>query len=171
MSRPIKTTKASTSAMEDVQEESSSHEESPHSDQEQDLEVFFPSWKAKVVPNMFIPCIEGPKMDWTVNDSLYCRFLKWCLKCEIILECELAMLPERRQCKTIAWSGDFGMDQCVSWSLSSEELMPDTIWEKFEEFSKPQSNTVRARFDLLTSFQQGNKSVDEWYNAVQTQGA
>ena len=47
--------------------------------------------------------------------------------------------------------------------------MHDTIWEKFEEFCKPQSNEVRARFDLLTSFWQGNKSVDEWYNAVQTQ--
>ena len=63
------------------------------------------------------------------------------------------------------------MNQYVSWSLSNEELMLDTIWETFEEFCKPQSNEVRARFDLLTSFQQGNKSVDEWYNAVQTQVA
>ena len=121
---------------------------------------------------MFMPYIEGPKMDWTVNDGLYHRFLKWHLKCENILECELAMLPEKRQCKkVIAWSGDFGMDQYVSWNLSTDELMLDTIWEKFEEFCKPQSNEVRARFDLLTSFQQGNKSVDEWYNAVQTQVA
>ena len=28
---------------------------------------------------------------------------------------------------------------------------------------------MRARFDLLTSFRQGNHSVDEWYNAVQDQ--
>ena len=50
--------------------------------------------------------IEGPKMNWTVNDSLYHRFLKWHLKCENILECELMMLPERRKCKkVIAWSG------------------------------------------------------------------
>ena len=41
--------------------------------------------------------------------------------------------------------------------------------EKIEEFCKPQSNKVRARFDLLTNFWQGNESVDEWYNAVQTQ--
>ena len=39
----------------------------------------------------------------------------------------------------------------------------------FEEFCKPQSNGVRARLDLLTSFWQGNISVDEWYNTVQTQ--
>ena len=85
------------------------------------------------------------------------------LMCENILEFEFVMLPERRQCKkVIAWSGDFGKDQYVSWSLSSEELTLDTVWEKIEEFCKPQSNGVRARFDLLTSFQQGNKSVDEW---------
>ena len=44
-----------------------------------------------------------------------------------------------------------------------------TIWEKFEKFCKSQSNDVRAQFDLLTSFQQGNRLVDEWYNTVQTQ--
>ena len=111
MPRATKTTKASSSAMEKVQEESNAHEESSSSDQEQDPEVFFHPSQAQVVPSMFMPYIEGPKMDWTVNDGLYHRFLKWCLKCENILECELVMLPERRQCKkVIAWSGDFGMD-------------------------------------------------------------
>ena len=91
-------------------------------------------------------------MDWTVNDSLYHHFLKWKLKCENILECELATLPEPQQCKKlIAWSGDYGMES------------------QFEEFCKPESNEVHARFDLLTSFHQGPKSVDEWYNCVLVQ--
>ena len=34
---------------------------------------------------------------------------------------------------------------------------------------KPQVNEVRTRIDLLPSFRQGNRSVDEWYNAVQAQ--
>ena len=102
-------------------------------------------------------------MDWTVSNGLYHRFLKWRLKCENILECELAILVERRKCKkVIAQSGDFGIDQYVSWNLTNEELTLDVIWEKFEEFCKPQSNEVRARFDLLTSFRQGERSVDEW---------
>ena len=63
----------------------------------------------------------------------------------------------------------FGMDQYVSWCLPAEELTLDTIWGKFEEFCKPHSNEVRAHFDLLTSFRQGNKSVDERYNALQVQ--
>ena len=109
-------------------------------------------------------------MDWTVHDGLYHHFLKWRLKCEIIPECELATLLEKQKCKkVIAWSGDFGMDQYVSWSLPKEELNLETIWDIFEEFCKPQSNEVRIHFDLLTSFWHSNKSVDEWYNAVQAQ--
>ena len=57
----------------------------------------------------------------------------------------------------------------MSWSLPKEELNFETIWDRFEEFCKPQSNEVRACFDLLTSFCQGNKSVDELYNTVQAQ--
>ena len=48
------------------QEEVSTHNESS-SDQEQDEEV----------PRIYMPYIDGPTMDWTVNDSLYHRFLKW----------------------------------------------------------------------------------------------
>ena len=43
------------------------------------------------------------------------------------------------------------------------------IWERFKDICKLQSNEMRAQFDLLTSFLQGNKSIDEWYNAVQVQ--
>ena len=45
----------------------------------------------------------------------------------------------------------------------------EVIWTKFEEFCKPQTNEVRAKFDLLTSFKQGDHSVDEWWNVVQAQ--
>ena len=61
------------------------------------------------------------------------------------------------------------MDLYISWSLPKEELTLDTIWARFEEFLKPQSNEVRAHFDLLTSFHQGNRNIDEWFNAVQAQ--
>ena len=119
---------------------------------------------------MFMPYIEGTKMDWTVNDSLYHRFPKFKLKCKNILHCELAMLSESKKCKkVIVWSGDFGMDQYVSWYLPDEDLSLEVVWSKFEDFCKPQTNKVRVKFDLLTSFRQGNRSVDEWHNVVQAQ--
>ena len=84
------------------------------------------------MPAMFMLYVKGPKMDWAGNDGLYHRFLKWKLKCENILDCELAMLPESKKCKKVlALSGDFGMDQYVSWCLPTEELCLDTIWSKY----------------------------------------
>ena len=75
----------------------------------------FTSQSQPFVQPMFMPYLEGPKMDWTVNDSLYHRFLKWNLKCGNILNCELATLPDSKKCKkVIARSGDFGMEQYVS---------------------------------------------------------
>ena len=77
----------------------------------------------------FVPYIEGPKMDWTVNDGLYHQFLKWKLKCENILDCKLATLSETRQCKKlISWSGDDGMDLVVSRGLTDCELTLKTLW-------------------------------------------
>ena len=108
----------------------------------------------------------GLKMDWTVSNGLHHRELK----CENILDCELAMLPESKKCKKVmAWSGDFGMDQYISWCLPTDDIRLDTIWSKSEDFCKPQANEVIARFDLLTSFCQGNRSVEEWYSAIQAQ--
>ena len=162
MPRTIKPEKASISTAEKVQEKSSTHEESLSLDQEQDPKSLSPTTSDKVVPNMFMPYIEGPKTDWTVNDSLHHRFLKWCLKCEDILDCELDMLPEKRCCKNvIAWNGDFGMDQYVCGACPLMNLCLIPFGEKLKSFCKPQSNEMRARSDLLTSFQQGNKSVDE----------
>ena len=46
--------------------------------QEQDPEIsFHPAVLSAIVPTMFMPYIEGPKMNWTVDDGLYHRFLKW----------------------------------------------------------------------------------------------
>ena len=111
----------------------SSNEDSTSSDHESESEIsFHPSRQKATIPvrqQMFMPYIEGPKMDWTANGSLYHHFLKWKLKWENILECELAALPEPQQCKKlIAWGGDFGMDRYVSWGLTKDELDLETIW-------------------------------------------
>ena len=52
-----------------------------YSSSEQEMEVqnqrFQPSTsQAQFVPPMFMPYIEGSKMDWAVNDGLYHRFLE-----------------------------------------------------------------------------------------------
>ena len=95
--------------------------------------------QVQCISAMYMPYTEGPKMDGTVNDGLYHRFLELKLKCESIFNCELAMLPDLKMCKiVIAWSGNIGMGQYVSWSLPADELNVDTIWSKYEDFCNPQ---------------------------------
>ena len=78
----------------------SSQDKLSSSDQEHDPEVTLNPCRLQQVPSgTFMPYIEGPKMDWTVNNGWYHRFLKWHLKCENILECELAALPERQNAR------------------------------------------------------------------------
>ena len=97
----------------------SSSEELTSSEHGPDPKVSFEQFKPhQPVPGMFMPYIEGPKMEWTVDDGFYHRFLKRHLKCRNILECELAALSEQQQCKkVIVWSGDIGMDQCLMGSV------------------------------------------------------
>ena len=64
----------------------SSQDDLSSSDQEHDPEVTLnPCRQPPVMLDTFMPDIEGPKMDWTVNDGLYHRFLKWHFKCKNIL--------------------------------------------------------------------------------------
>ena len=132
----------STSVLTEAEEEASHDETITHqeSEPEQEVSINHPHHNAPqpVYTNIYMLYIEGPKIDWMVNDVLYHRFLKWKLKCKNILECELTALSECQRCKkVIAWSSDFGMDQYVSWRLSKDEMNLAPIWERFEDFCKP----------------------------------
>ena len=66
------------------------------SDSDQEVTIKSPQ---QVPTGMYVPYIEGPKMNWTVDDGFYDRFVKWKLKCKNILDRELAMLSETRKWK------------------------------------------------------------------------
>ena len=104
-------------------------------------------------PGMMVPYDEGSKLDWTIDDALHSRFIRWKIKCENILDCKLAILQESAKCnKVIQWSGDAGLDMYISWALPTADVTLQVICSRFEDFCKPQSNAVCAQFDLLTSF-------------------
>ena len=106
------------------------------------------SWMQAMQP-IYMSYIEGPKMDWTVNDSLYHRFLKWKINCKNILDCELVMLSEARKCKkVVAWSDDFGTDQYVSWCLPPEDLCLEMIWNNL--MNSLNLKQMRSELDLIS---------------------
>ena len=137
--RPKSSAQRSRSPSQSEEEVIESNEELPSSKHEEDHEVSFhpchvpqtppnPTGQLLALADMYMSYIEGPHMDWMVNDNLYHRFLKWHLKCKSILECKLAALPECQKCKKVkAWSRDCRMGQYVSWNLPSTELTLDAI--------------------------------------------
>ena len=154
----------STKMMAETTDEISQGETSLHEESEPEQEVFInpsnPQVHQPVYPNTYMPYIQVPKRDWMVNNVLYHRFLKWKLKYKNILECEHATLCECQKCKkVIAWWGNFGMDQYVSWGLSKEEMNLDTIWERFKDFCKPQSNEVHAHVWSFNNFSRATKAL------------
>ena len=119
-------------------------------------------------PGPMLPHVEGPKMDWTTGNAFHSRSVQCKIKCENIPDCDFSILQKSAKCKkVIQWSGGVGLDMYIPWGLPAADVKLQTIWTKSEEFCKPQSNVVCTRFDLLTSFRQGNRGIDVWYNAVQ----
>ena len=94
--RPKSSAQRSRSPSQSAGEVIESQEELLNSEQKEDPEISFhpchvkqtppnPAAQTPIVAGMNMPYIEGLCMDWTVNDNLYHRFLKWHLKCENIL--------------------------------------------------------------------------------------
>ena len=48
---------------------------------------------------MMAPYVEDPKMDWNADDALHCRFIRWKIICENILDCKLGILQESAKCQ------------------------------------------------------------------------
>ena len=99
------------SALQEEEAERPSHpEESVSSDQESDTEVSFhtiqPQAPPHFPPTMYMSYIEGPCMDWTVNDGLYHRILKWRLKCEKhtrMQACSTPRMPKVQEGSSLKW--------------------------------------------------------------------
>ena len=90
-----------------------------------------------------VPYIEGPKMNWTIDDGLYNRFLKWNKKCENILDCELDMLSDAWKCKkVVAWSGDFGIAQVHIMGFYHQKKQ---LWKSFGKKLKSSVNHRQMR--------------------------
>ena len=144
------------------QENTSISQESSTSEQE--MEVQSPCFQlstsqAQFVPPLFMPYTEGPKMDWTVNDGLYHRILKWKLKCENILDCGLAMLSASKKCKKVmAWSRDFGMDSMLTGAC----LWMTSAWKQYELSMKNFANHKQMKSGPdLTCLQASGKEIDQ----------
>ena len=67
--------------------------------------------------------IDGPKMDWSMDDGLYLRFHDWKLECELILDGKLTEIAEPQKVNTlIQWAGSFGLKNLKVWQKDKTNL-------------------------------------------------
>ena len=114
--------------------------------------------------------IDGPKMDWSMDDGLYSCFQDWKLECELIIDGELTEIAEPRKVNIlIRWAGSFGFKNLKVWQKDKTNLTLTFIWNEFETYCKPHSNELRARYKLFKQLSQGTTPCDDWYTTVQNQ--
>ena len=82
-----------------------------------------------------------------------------------MIGCVLAMLAQKRKCKkVIVWSGNFGIDQYVSWNLTNEELPLGVIWGGNLKNSV-NTSLMKSEQDL-TCLQALDKVIEVWMNST-----
>ena len=96
------------------------------------------------------PFIQGPSMDWTMDDGLYSHFQTWKISCNLILDSELCELSEVRK-------------------KEPSQLTLNFIWGEYESYCKPQSNELCAWYDVLKKLTQGSLPADDWMTKLQSQ--
>ena len=96
------------------------------------------------------PFIQGPSMDWTMDDGLYSHFQTWKISCNLILDSELCELSEVRK-------------------KEPSQLTLNFIWGEYESYCKPQSNELCARYDVLKKLTQGSLPANDWMTKLQSQ--
>ena len=85
--------------------------------------------------------IDGPKMDWSMDNGLYSHFQDWKLECELILDGELTEIAEPQKATLIQWAGSFGLKNLKVWQKDTN-LTLTFIWKEFETYCKPHLNEL-----------------------------
>ena len=90
-------------------------------------------------------------MDWTTPGDLHKRFKIFKQKCNLIFDGPLENKAEDKKARLLLLSaGDKGLEiyNTATWSSEEDQLKREPIFEKFEAYTKPQSNQILSRYQL-----------------------
>ena len=138
---------------------------------------------------------DGPKMDWTMDNKIYDRYLIWKSDVELIFSSALIdSSPLQKSSYLRLWMGKEAKPLIQKWistkklDLSSQEeaakkksstanlsngFIIQTYWDLLEEELKPKGNKLLSILELLSDrSKQGSKPLNEWlsyvFNLVET---
>ena len=138
---------------------------------------------------------DGPKMDWTMDNKIYDRYLIWKSDVELIFSSALIdSSPLQKSSYLRLWMGKEAKPLLQKWistkklDLSTQEeaakkkpstanlsngFIIQTYWDLLEEELKPKGNKLLSILELLSDrSKQGSKPLNEWlsyvFNLVET---
>ena len=139
---------------------------------------------------------SGPKMDWTMDNKIFDRYLIWKSDVELIFSSALSKAtPSEKSAYLRLWMGREGKPLLNKWistgriDFSNPEEIPatqgrariplsngfiiQTFWDLLEKELKPKGNKLISILELLSDkSKQGSKPLNEWlsyvYNLVET---
>ena len=133
---------------------------------------------------------DGPKMDWTMDNKIYDRYLVWKSDVEFIFSSALIEAsPLQKSAYLRLWMGKEAKPLLQKWistkrlDFSSEEeaakttpkkstklssgFIIQTYWDLLEEELKPKGNKILSILELLSDrSKQGSKPLNEWLSYV-----
>ena len=132
---------------------------------------------------------DGPKMDWTMDNKIYDRYLIWKSDVELIFSSALIdSSPLQKSSYLRLWMGKEAKPLLQKWistkkiDLSTEEeaakkkpnfnnlsngFIIQTYWDLLEEELKPKGNKILSILELLSDrSKQGSKPLNEWLSYV-----
>ena len=113
-----------------------------------------------------------PSMDWSSSpgDLLHKRFKLFKQKCELIFAGPLEGKPEGKLTRLLLlWVGDKGLEiyNAATWENEGDSLKLAPVFGVLEQYTKPQSNNILARYQLRC-LRQGNMSLEEFLTRART---
>ena len=132
---------------------------------------------------------DGPKMDWTMDNKIYDRYLVWKSDVELIFSSALIDASALQKSAYLRlWMGKEAKPLIQKWistkklDLSSQEeaakkkpstanlsngFIIQTYWDLLEEELKPKGNKILSILELLSDrSKQGSKPLNEWLSYV-----
>ena len=111
-----------------------------------------------------------PSMDWSTPGDIHKRYTLFMQKCSLIFDGPLSNKPEGQKARLLLlWAGDKGLEiyNTARWEDEADKFKLKPIFEKFEAYTRPQSNQILSRYQLRC-LKQDDMPLEEFLTKART---
>ena len=111
-----------------------------------------------------------PSMDWSTPGDIHKQYKLFMQKCSLIFDGPLSNKPEGQKARLLLlWAGNKGLEiyNTARWEEEADKFKLKPIFEKFEAYTRPQSNQILSRYQLRC-LKQDDMPLEEFLTKART---